>query len=75
MNKYKVKYTLNEKLHWTNILAENEHTAAKNVYKQISEAYPDDDYEYVDIESDFDDGEVMEGTSFITDGYEYKWNS
>lgn len=73
MNKYKVKYTLNEKLHWTNILAENEHTAAKNVYKQISEAYPDDDYEYVDIESDFDDGEVMEGTSFITDGYEYKW--
>ena len=73
MNKYKVKYTLNEKLHWTNILAENEHTAAKNVYKQISEAYPDDDYEYVDLESDFDDGEVMEGTSFITDGYEYKW--
>ena len=73
MNKYKVKYTLNQKLHWTNILAENEHTAAKNVYKQISEAYPDDDYEYVDIESDFDDGEVMEGTSFITDGYEYKW--
>lgn len=73
MNKYKVKYTLNEKFHWTNILAENEHTAAKNVYKQISEAYPDDDYEYMDVESDFDDGEVMEGTSFITDGYEYKW--
>lgn len=73
MNKYKVKYTLNEKLHWTNILAENEHTAAKNVYKQIGEAYPDDDYEYMDVESDFDDGEVMEGTPFITDGYEYKW--
>lgn len=73
MNKYKVKYTLNEKLHWTNILAENEHNAAKNVYKQISEEYPDDDYEYMDVELDVDDDEVTEGASFITDGYEYKW--
>ena len=50
MNKYKVKYTLNEKLHWTNILAENEHTAAEKVYRQISEAYPEDEYEYMDVE-------------------------
>ena len=51
MNKYKVKYTLNEKLHWTKVLAEDENSAAKQVYKEITEAYPDDEYDYLDIES------------------------
>lgn len=73
MNKYKVKYTLNEKLHWTNVLAEDENSAAKQAYREITEAYPDDDYEYMDVELDVDDDEVTEGASFITDGYEYKW--
>lgn len=71
MKIYKVKYTLNENLCWSRVEARNPQEAAEKVYRQISEAYPDDEYEYMDVESDFDDGGVRVDDSFIEDGNEY----
>lgn len=71
MKIYKVKYTLNENLCWSRIDARSPQEAAEKVYRQISEAYPDDEYEYMDVESDFDDSGVHADDSFIEDGNEY----
>lgn len=71
MKIYKVKYTLNENLCWSRVEARNPQEAAEKVYRQISEAYPDEEYEYMDVESDFDDGGVRADDSFIEDGNEY----